>query len=337
MDLFSHPCPGCASNDVHPHTRYTTHTHGIRTVYHCRGCDIYYSETFATPLAGLTTPLSRIIEILKARSEGMSLNATARTFNVSKKSVIDWEGRLANLKPTLMLYSVLHEFIHQEIEGDELYTKVDKNVPPSVSEGWTIVLMERGSRFLWELHCGRKDRQLFEQALTCLAKVVEQTGSISLLTDGEHRYGNLLFEICYDIIRTRKPGRPKKRLPKGVRVRLKNKGSKTRRGRPRKKYQAPVPEHPQTDHGVAENTIHANHVEAFNASIRRRNAAFRRKTNTYAKSRKHLQRTLDVYWLMPNFVRVHFTTKVVPAAKLGILKLGLSWTQLLSIRYAVYP
>lgn len=335
MDLFSHPCPGCASNDVHPHTCYSTQTHGTRTVYHCRGCDIYYSETFATPIAGLTTPLSRIIKILKARSEGMSLNATARTFNVSKKSVIDWERRLAALKPTLMLYSVLHEFIHQEIEGDELYTKVDKNVPPSVSEGWTIVLMERGSRFLWELHCGRKDKQLFEKALPCLAKVVEQTGSISLLTDGERRYGNLLFEICYDVIRTGKPGRPKKRLPKGVRVRLKNKGSKKRRGRPRKTYQAPVPEHPQTDHDVAENTIHANHVEAFNASIRRRNAAFRRKTNTYAKSRKHLQRTLDVYWLVHNFVRVHFTTKVVPAVKLGILKLGISWSQLLSIRYAV--
>ena len=265
----------------------------------------------------------------------MSLNATARTFNVSKKSVIDWERRLAALKPTLMLYSVLHEFIHQEIEGDELYTKVDKNVPPSVSEGWTIVLMERGSRFLWEWHCGRKDKQLFEKALPCLAKVVEQTGSISLLTDGERRYGNLLFEICYDVIRTGKPGRPKKRLPKGVRVRLKNKGAKKRRGRPRKQYQAPVPEHPQTDHDVAENTIHANHVEAFNASIRRRNAAFRRKTNTYAKSRKHLQRTLDVYWLVHNFVRVHFTTKVVPAVKLGILKLGISWSQLLSIRYAV--
>ena len=335
MDLFSHPCPGCASTNVHPHTRYTTRSQGPRTVYHCRGCDIYYSETFATPISGLTTPLSRIIEVLKARSEGMSLNATARTFRVSKKSVIDWERRLADLKPTLMLYSVLHEFIHQEIEGDELYTKVDKNVSPSVSDGWTIVLMERGSRFLWELHCGRKDKQLFEQALTGLAKVIEQTGSISLLTDGERRYGNLLFDICYDVIRTGKPGRPKKRLPKGVRVRLKNKGAKQRRGRPRKTYQAPIPEHPQTTHEVAEKTSHANHVEAFNASIRRRNAAFRRKTNTYAKSRKHLQRTLDVYWVVHNFVRVHFTTKVVPAVKLGILKLGLSWAQLLSIRYAV--
>ena len=70
-----------------------------------------------------------------------------------------------------MLYSLVHEFIHQEIEGDELYTKVNQNKPPSDSQGWTIVLMERGSRFLWELHCGRKDRQLFEKALHCLAQV----------------------------------------------------------------------------------------------------------------------------------------------------------------------
>ena len=335
MDLFSHLCPGCTSNDVHFHTHYTTRHNGLRTIYHCRNCDIFYSETFATPIAGLRTPLSRIIEVLKARSEGMSLNATTRTFSVSKKRVIDWEVRLAELKPSLMLYSLLHEFIHQEIEGDELYTKVDKNLPPSVSEGWTIVLMERSSRFLWELHCGRKDKQLFEQALTVLAKVIEQTESLSLLTDGERRYGNLLFAICHEVIRTGKPGRPRKRLAKGVRVRLKNKGTKKRRGRPRQKYQAPVAEHPQTAHEVEEKSIHANHVEAFNASIRRRNSAFRRKTNTYAKARKHLQRTLDGYWVVHNFVRVHFTTKVVPAVSLGILGMGLSWPQVLSIRYAL--
>ncbi len=62
---------------------------------------------------------------------------------------------------------------------------------------------------------------------------------------------------------------------------------------------------------------------------------FGRFTNTYAKSRTNLQRTLDVYWLVHNFVRVHFTTKMVPAVKLGILPAGLSWSQLLTIRYGV--
>jgi hypothetical protein len=205
-----------------------------------------------------------------------------------------------------MLYSLLHQFIHQEIEGDELYTKVDKNIPPLDSPGWTIVRMERASRFLWELNCGLKDQPLFKQALESLAQVIERTGSLSLFTDGERRYGNLLFEICHNVIRSGKSGRPAKRLPKGVRVRLKNKGSKKRRGRLRQKYQTPVPEHPQTVHEVAPQEIHANHLEAFNDSIRRRNSAFRRKTNTYAQSKENLQRTLDVFWLIHNFVRNSF-------------------------------
>lgn len=335
MNLFTYPCPGCGSEEVQSDHQYSTQNYGVRTIYHCRRCDIYFSETFGTPVAGLTTPLSRIIEILKARSEGMGLNATARTFSVSKKSVIDWENRLGGLKPTLMLYALMHQFIHQEIEGDELYTKVNQNVPPPDSEGWTIVLMERSSRFLWELQCGRKDQLLFEQALQVLADVIEQTKSLSLFTDGERRYGNLLFEICHQVISTGRVGRPSKKLLKGVRVRLKNKGAKKRVGRPRKKYQAPVPEHPETEHEVNEKDIHANHVEAFNASLRRRNSAFRRKTNTYAKSQTNLQRTLDVYWLVHNFVRVHFTTKIVPAVKLGIMEVGLSWSQLFSLRYAL--
>ena len=107
---------------------------------HCRDCDVYYNETFATPLAGLNTPLSRIITILTARTEGLGLNAADRTFQVSKKSILDWEQRLSNLKPTLILYSLLHQFIHQTIEGDELYTKVHENRPPALSDGWTIVL-----------------------------------------------------------------------------------------------------------------------------------------------------------------------------------------------------
>lgn len=127
--------------------------------------------------------------------------------------------------------------------------------------------MERSSRFLWELKCGRKEQQLFQQALTRLSGVVEQTENLTLLSDGERRYGNVLFAICHEVVRAGRPGRPKKRLPKGVRVRLKNKGSKKRQGRPRKKYQAPVAEHPDSEYAVENHEIHANHVEAFNASL----------------------------------------------------------------------
>ena len=334
MQLLSNHCPDCHSEQIKVHCRYQTRHHGERRIYRCQDCDAYFSDTVCTAIAGLRTPLSRVIQILKARTDGMGLNATARTFSVSKKSVLDWEWRLSDLKPTLLLYSLLHQFLHQVIEGDELYTKVHKNTAASESQGWTVVLMERGSRFLWELHCGRKDQQLFETALRLLVEVIEKTGDLTLLSDGERRYGNILFSICYQLLHSGRPGRPRKTLPKNVRVRLKNKGQKKRRGRPRPKYQAPVPEHPETPSQMTEATIHANHVEAFNASLRRRNSAFRRKTNTYAKTQADLQRTLNREWLIHNFVRPHFTTGLVPAVALGILESGLSWEQLFSIRYA---
>ena len=42
----------------------------------------------------------------------------------------------------------------------------------------------------------------------------------------------------------------------------------------------------------------------------------------YAKKTGRLQERLDVYWIVHNFVRVHFTTRQVPAVALGILDHG---------------
>jgi len=55
--------------------------------------------------------------------------------------------------------------------------------------------------------------------------------------------------------------------------------------------------------------IHANHAEAFFSALRRKCATFHRKTNMYAKSTTGLQRLLHVYWVVHNFLRVHFTIR----------------------------
>ena len=67
--------------------------------------------------------------------------------------------------------------------------------------------------------------------------------------------------------------------------------------------------------------------------MRRRLACYRRRTNTYAKAQPKLQRRLDVYWLLHDFVRRHYTTKQVPAVALGILAAGLTWADLFRIQY----
>jgi transposase-like protein/IS1 family transposase len=279
-------CPGCDTRDLKVHTVYTVQHGETRRLYYCTACQCYFSETYGTALAGLRTPLSRIQQILEALNDGLSVNATCRTFHVSKNTLRIWQDRLSPVKDALLLYALCHQFLHQVIEGDELYTKVQANQPPADSPGWTIVLMDRASRFIWDLSCGKRDRALFEQAMQTLAQVVQQTDDIALLTDGERRYGNVLFDICQTVVRTGQRGRPRHTLPEGVQVRVKNKGSQAhRRGPKRPKYQAPQPEHPNTTAPIAEQDIHANHVEAFNAALRRRMACYRRKTNTYAKKR----------------------------------------------------
>jgi hypothetical protein len=233
------------------------------------------------------------------------------------------------------LFALTHQFLQQLIEGDELYTRVHKKVAPDASQGWTVVLMDRATRFLWDMHCGRKDRKMFKKAMGLLCQVIQQTGDLTLLTDGERRYGSLLFELCSQALHTGKRGRPRKTLPKGVKVRLKNKGSQRhKRGPKRPKYQAPYPEHPDTAQSVATQDIHANHLEAFHTSLRRRCAAYRRRTNMYAKKTGRLQERLDVYWIVHNFVRVHFTTRQVPAVALGILDHGFALHEIFLIQKA---
>ena len=333
MSPFPCKCPNCSSENVRFDYKYDTISNGSRQMLLCRDCGTSFSETKNTFLQNIRTPISEIWKVLKSRTEGTSLNATCRIFDIAKNTLLDWERKFSSLYHTLLIYSMTHTFIQLVIEGDEFYTKINKNVPAEQSSGWTIVLMDRASRFIWELSCGKKDRSLFENAIETPAEVVVQTKDITLLTDGERRYGKILFEICHELLLTGKPGRPKKTLKKGVTVRVKNKGSQThKKGRKKPKYQTTCPQHPETSNKISDKETHANHVEANNSAMRRKCSAYRRKTNTYAKSETGLQRILNVYWVIHNFLRVHFTTKEVPAVSLGLIESGLVPEELFSIQ-----
>ena len=119
-----------------------------------------------------------------------------------------------------------------------------------------------------------------------------------------------------------------------MKVRLKNKGFQShKQGPKRPKYQTPKPEHPDTNQNIDNADVHANHLEAFNSALRRRMACYRRQTNTYAKEQPALQSRLDAYWVLHNFIRRHFTTRLIPAVALGVLDHPLSWDEIFRIQY----
>ena len=73
-------------------------------------------------------------------------------------------------------------------------------------------------------------------------------------------------------------------------------------------------------------------MQVFNVSLRRKCAAYRRKTNTYAKKQGKLQQRLDLQWIRYNFIDNHFTTKEVPAVSINTIDTGYSFEQILNIR-----
>jgi hypothetical protein len=91
---------------------------------------------------------------------------------------------------------------------------VHKKVAPDASQGWTVVLMDRATRFLWDMHCGRKERKMFKKAIGLLCQVIQQTGDLTLLTDGERRYGSLLFELCSQALQPANEDDQGRRCPK---------------------------------------------------------------------------------------------------------------------------
>ena len=331
MEIVSQQhCPQCGSSQLKAYKKYDTINHGKRQIFKCNECDNAFAETAGTPMQDLKSPISKVASVLKVRSEGMGLRATARVFGMDKKTISVWEQQFGALKETLMLYSLCQQFVSLVFEGDELYTVVGKRSDADRSKGWTAVIMHRSSRFIVDQQCGAKDAALFKSVMDTVCQYISQTQDLSFFSDGERRYGNTLFDLCAQSLRTGKRGRPGKSLPQGVKVRVKNKGDqKHKRGPKRPKYQAPLKEHAQTDQHLNQSDIHANHVEANNAAMRRRNSTFRRLSNTYAKTVAGLQRTLDVHWIIHNFVRTHFTTAQVPAVAIGILPAALSLQSIL--------
>jgi transposase-like protein len=187
MELLKKKCSNCHSYNWRVHHTYSTIHHGIRTICQCEECLTYFSETKNTFLENVKKPVSVIWQVIKARTEGLGVNAAARTFDIAKNTLFAWEAKFHDLYHVLFLYALVHEFLKLVIEGDEVYTKVNKNVPPDQSLGWTIALIDRASRFIWELQCGKKDRRLFMKVIRTLQKILTTTDDLTIFTDGERR------------------------------------------------------------------------------------------------------------------------------------------------------
>ena len=91
-------CAVGGGKNVEGYRTYTIKDGEHRTMYHGASCGCSFSETKPTPLAHLKTPLSVIVPVLSALTEGVGINAATRLYGVSKNSIYRWQERLSGLK-----------------------------------------------------------------------------------------------------------------------------------------------------------------------------------------------------------------------------------------------
>jgi transposase-like protein len=98
MTLTQIRCAYCGCKNVEGYRTYTIKDGEQRTMSHCASCDRTFSETKNTPIADLKTPLSVVVQVLAALTEGIGINAATRLYSVSTNSIYRWQERLSGLK-----------------------------------------------------------------------------------------------------------------------------------------------------------------------------------------------------------------------------------------------
>ena len=124
-------CIYCSNEQVIKYGTKTLKTGQVVQHYLCKACGRRFNERSGTPMARLRTPLATVSLAIKAGSEGLGIRATARVFDKAPNTIITWEEHLsAQLKDWS---PPAPDSSDVTLEGDELYTKVKENLPPSQS------------------------------------------------------------------------------------------------------------------------------------------------------------------------------------------------------------
>ena len=257
------------------------------------------------------------------------MRATGRSFGKSHSTIIRWERRVA--QQVNQWSPSAPEGADITLEGDEVYPRVNENLPPTESLGWTIHFIERDTRYWVDAQAGQKTSELFERGTQKAWEWAKSGDFIRWFSDGERRYGTALWKLASVRLKAGEvhPDYGRRKVwRQGLEVAMKIKSSQGR-----KRVEWVKVEHPFTALSAADE-VHANHNEAQNSALRRRASAYRRRQNLYAKRVEGLQRVLDVQRLVHNWVRPHWGLgkNRTPATAMGYCSRSISMDELLTSR-----
>jgi IS1 family transposase/transposase-like protein len=156
--------------------------------WHCQACRQFFIETRGTPLYRRPVAPKLIHQVLTALAEGLSLEATARLFEVEPETVAQWLALAANHFEALSAYLSQNLDIAQ-VQLDDLYVKlraVQGNDRTSVR--WLYNAIDPVSKFWLTFRLGERGLVTVQSLVHQLVEQLAPGVMPLFLSDGERSF-----------------------------------------------------------------------------------------------------------------------------------------------------
>jgi IS1 family transposase len=116
--------------------------------FHCTSCKGYFLETHGTIFHGKQAAVELIVHVLACLAEGLGIRATARVFEVTPNTVLQWLVEAAEQLRAFSAY-FLCELHLEQLQLDELYAVLRELKAGEISEDAAITRLERSPAWVW--------------------------------------------------------------------------------------------------------------------------------------------------------------------------------------------
>jgi len=311
--------------------------------FHCTSCNGYFLETHGTIFHGKQAAVELIVRVLACLAEGLGIRATARVFEVTPNTVLQWLTEAAeqlrafsayflcdlHLEQLQLdeLYAVLRDFRAGEITEDEAIERLER------SPYWVWTAMDPQSKLLVVIDVGTRTLAMAQRVVHQMSRVLAPGCVPLFLTDGLKDYGTALLTHFGHWIqperRQDKGPRPKPRwmpLPELLYAQVVK--SYRRRRIVGVKHRVVFGTRLAIEEALARCgwTINTAFIERLNLDIRQCVAAVGRRVNTLCQGEAGLRDQLALFHVYHNFVRPHASlrqalTEPIPLNSCGSAKL----------------
>jgi IS1 family transposase len=290
--------------------------------FHCTSCKGYFLETHGTIFHGKQAAVELIVHVLACLAEGLGIRATARVFEVTSNTVLQWLVEAAEQLRAFSAY-FLCELHLEQLQLDEVYAVLRAFKAGEISDKEAIKRLERSPSWVWTamdpkskllvvVDIGSRTLAMAQRGVHQVTEVLAPGCVPLMLTDGLKDYATaLLTHYGYwrqPERRQDKGPRPKPRwMPLPALLYAQVVKSYRRRRLVRVQHRVVF----GTQRAIAQVlatcgwTINTAFVERLNLDIRQRVAAIGRRVNTLCQGEAGLRDQLALFQVYHNFVLPH--------------------------------